>query len=126
VTDQQDLFEQLCYFGTMTTDETGDRRIVRHTIAGQCLKDDIGVATPFNLSTRGNTFGIGKQDDLQQYRGIIRRSTHIVVLIVGIKYRQVESFIDQMMDRMFEGARLQLVLVVNHHHRALVIVELWL
>jgi len=39
-----------------------------------------------------------------------------------MKDRQVQLVLDQIVDRVFEGARLKLVLIVNHDHRVLVVV----
>ena len=39
---------------------------MRDGIAGQCFKDDVGLAAPLDLAAGGDAFGVGEQYDLQQ------------------------------------------------------------
>lgn len=59
----------------MITDELGQGGEVRHGIAGQRFKDDVGLVTPLNLATRSDAFRIGKQDDLEKYGRIVGRAS---------------------------------------------------
>jgi|24_taG_2_1085349.scaffolds.fasta_scaffold00052_10 hypothetical protein len=52
---------------------------------------------------------------------IVSQPAGVFVAVLGVKYRQVQLALDQIMHRRFKGARLKLFLVVDHDHGALVV-----
>jgi hypothetical protein len=120
---QQYLLEQLFYLIGVLADKLGQGGEVRDGIAGQRLEDDVGLAASLDLAAGGDAFRVSKQNDLQQNGRIVGQSTGVVVALLGVKHRQIQLVLNQVMNGVFEGARLELFLVVDDHHRILVVVD---
>ena len=60
-----------------------------------------------------DALAVGEQDDLEQHGGRIGGSAGGVVIEPGIEAGQVELVIDEVIERVFEGAGKQLPLQVN-------------
>ena len=58
---------------------------MRYAVAGEGFEDDVGFAGPLDLSTGGDAFGVGVEDDLEQYGGVIGGTTAVVVGIAGVE-----------------------------------------
>ena len=106
----------------MLADKLGQGGEVRDGIARQRFEDDVGLAAPLDLTAGGDAFRVSKQNDLQQNGRIVGQSAGVVVALLGVKHRQIQLVLNQVMNGVFEGARLELFLVVNDHHRILVVV----
>ena len=106
----------------MLADKLGQGGEVRNGIAGQCFKDDVGLATPLDLKAGGDAFGVGEQYDLQQNGRIVGQAAGVVIAVFRVKNRQVQLVFDQVVNRVFEGAGLELLSVVDDDHRILVVV----
>lgn len=119
---QQHLLKELFNLIGMAADELRQGGEMRDGIAGQRLEDDVGFTAPLHLAAGGDALGIGEQDDLQQYGRVIGQSARIVVAVLGMENRQVQLVFDQVVDGVLERTGLKLVLVVDHHHGALVMV----
>lgn len=117
---QQYLLEQVLNLVGVAADELGQRGEVRNGIAGQRLEGDVGLAAPLHLTAGLDALGVGEQDDLQQDGWIVGQSAGIFVAVLGVEDRQVQLVLDQVVHRVFKGAGLELVLVVDHDHGILV------
>jgi hypothetical protein len=116
------LFKQLFNFNSLLNDKLGQDGEVRNVIAGQRFKDDVGLAAPLDLSAGGDALGVSKQDDLQENSGIVGSAAGVVVAVLGVKHRQVQLVLNQVMNGVFKGTGLELFLVVDDHHRILIVV----
>jgi delta 1-pyrroline-5-carboxylate dehydrogenase len=65
---------------------------------------------------------VSKQNDLQQNGGIVGQATGFVVAVLGMKHRQIQLVLNQVMDGVLESAGLELLSVVDDNHRVLVVV----
>ena len=85
---QQYLLEQLFNFIGVKADKFGQGGEVRHSIAGQRLKDDVGLAAPLDLAAGGDAFGVSEQDDLQENSGlelfVVVDDHHRILIVVAV------------------------------------------
>src|SRR5690554_6997179 len=91
----------------MTADELGQGREMWNRVAGQRFENNAGLAAPLDLPTGGDTAGIGKQNNGQQNSRIVGPTACVLVTITGIKNRQIELVLNQIVHGMFEGAGLR-------------------
>ncbi len=63
-----------------------------------------------------------EQDDLQKSGWIVGHAAGVVVAVLGMKHRQIQLVLNQIMNGVFEGARLELLLGIDHDHRILGVV----
>ncbi len=122
VAHQQHLLEQLFDFIRVTADELGQGGEMWNRIAGQGLEDDVGLAAPLHLAAGGDALGISEQDDLQENGRIVGQPTGVFIAVLGMKHRQVQLVLDQVVHRVFKGAGLELFLVIDDDHGILVVV----
>jgi hypothetical protein len=83
---------------------------MRSAVRRQGHEDDVFLTAFGNFSTGGDSSGIGKKDDLQQDAGIVGRCTGFIVLKTAIENRQIKFIVDQVVERILEGAFLDLLL----------------
>src|SRR5690554_7928898 len=122
VTDQQHLLEQCLNLISMAADELGQGCEMGNRVAGQRFEDDIGLAAPLDLPAGGDTAGIGKQNNGQQDSRIVGPTACVLVAITGIKNRQIELVLNQVVHGMFEGAGLKLLFIIHHENSVLIVV----
>ena len=106
----------------VATDKAGNARKVRHRIAGQSLEDNIVLTLPLNLATGGDALRVSKQNNLEQYGGVIGLATAAIVVVLVVESRQVNMVINEVMQREFEGAGLDLLFEIDHNHRILIVI----
>jgi hypothetical protein len=119
---QQYLFKQFFNLIGVLADELGQGGEMRDGIAGQRFEDDVGLAAPLDLSAGGDALGLSEQDDLQENSGIVGSAAGVVVAVLGMKNRQIKLVLNQVMNGVFKGTGLELFLVVDDHHRILIVV----
>ena len=92
-----------------TRNKLCDRREVRSTIRRHRHEQHLLLAHSCDLSTARNSTRIRQQYDLEQYRWIVRRATHLIVRVAVVENTQIELVLDQVTQRMFERARKDLL-----------------
>jgi hypothetical protein len=122
MTHQEHSFKDRFNLLGVTADETGDGGEVRHGVAGLRFENDIALAAPFNLAAGGNALRVREQNDLEQNCRVIGGATVVVVAVFGVKDRQIEFLYNQVIQCVFKGAWLNLILEVHDHHGVLVVV----
>jgi len=96
-------------------------------VTRQGFENNIVLAAPFNFPAGSYAFRIREQNDLQQYRRVIRRPAAfaLIVAVVGIENGKIELVGDQIMQRVFESAWLQLFCEIDNNHGGLVVVVMF-
>ena len=105
---QQYLFEQFFNLIGVLADELGQGGEVRDGIAGQRFEDDVGLAAPLDLAAGSDALGVSKQNYFQQNGRIVGQATSVVVAVLGMKNRQIQLVLNQVMNGVFKGTGLEL------------------
>ena len=58
---------------------------MRYAVAGQGFEDYVGFTGPLDLPAGGDAFGVGVEDDLEQYGGVIGGTAAVVVGIASVE-----------------------------------------
>lgn len=74
----------------MIADKGCNRGPVWDSLVGQHHKRDVVGTTPLNFMTRGYTFVISKQNDLEQNRRIVSRTASFIVGIDLIEVGKID------------------------------------
>lgn len=86
---------------------------MRGGIAAQGDEGDVFPAQPLDAPAADDTPGVGTEDDLEQHPGRVGRRAVLVVAVTGGKAAEVDFMFDQMMHRMLETARQQLLCQIH-------------
>jgi hypothetical protein len=113
VADEQDLLEQRRDLGAQGADEGGKAREVRGAVAAERNEGDLFAAGAFDLARADDAPRIGEKHDLEQHGRRVGGGTGEVVLVAGVEPAQVQFVIDQVVQRVFEGAGKQLPLQID-------------
>ena len=82
-------------------------------IAGDGDEHDVVAAGGFDLAAADKAAAVGEQDDLEQDGGVVGGRAFGVVLVAGVEGGEVELVIDQVAQRIFEAAGLDLPVEVD-------------
>ena len=105
VADQQHFQKQWRNFLGHGRDEIGNGREVGLAIGRQRHEHHILMAAALDLAARSDAARIGEQDDLEQNGRMPGWRTACIVMVTIIEDRQIEFVVDEMVERMLERAR---------------------
>ena len=88
--------------------ETGDCREVRARIPAQGNERHLLATRAFDRPAAHDPARVGEEHHLQEHRGRIRRGSGLVVPESRVEVRQIDLVIEQVIQRVFEGAGQQL------------------
>jgi hypothetical protein len=91
------------------THEVGDGREVRRGVAAERDEGDMLAARLFDPATADQPARIGEEHDLQEQGGRIRWSPGLIISKARIERREIDRAVEQVVEGMFEGARMQLL-----------------
>ena len=94
-------------------------------ITGEGHEDNVFPAALFYFPAGGDTPGVGIEDDLEKNGGIIGGGAGIVIGVAGIKYGEIKLMVDQVVQRVFEGAGEDLLVKGDGKELALTVVVLF-
>ena len=103
-------------------DEIRDGGEVGLRVGGQCHEDDIFPAALLDLPAGGDAPGVGIKNNLEQDRGIVSWCAHLVVLIPEVEGGKVYFVVDEIVERVFKGARKDLFVEADGNEFALGVV----
>ena len=93
--------------------EGGDGGEVRRAVAGEGDEGDVLAAGAFDVAAADDALAVGEQHDLEQHGRRVGGGAGVVVVVAGVEAGQVELVIDQVVQRVFEGAGEQLPLQID-------------
>jgi len=93
--------------------EVSEGREVRAAGTTQGNEGHVFATGAFDPTAADNALRVGKEHHLQEHRGPIRRGARLIVSKARIKARQIDRVIEQVVQRMLEGARQQLALKIH-------------
>ena len=125
VTDEEDFEKELDDLLIKGRDEVGNGGEVGGGIAGEGHEDDVLPTALLYLPAGGDAPGVGIEDDLEQDGGIIGGGAGIVIAVAGIEDGEVEFVIDQVVQRVLEGAGEDLLVKGDGNELALAVVVLF-
>ena len=99
--------------------EVRQRREMRLLIARQRNEHHVLHTRPRHRARRGDAARVGEQHYLEQYRRIVGRRASAVVLEACSKTIEVNLVVDQVAQRVLEGARQQLPAIRHRDHLGL-------
>jgi hypothetical protein len=108
VADEQDFLEQRPDLGAQGADEGGEGGEVRGAVAGERDEGDVVAAGALDVAAADDAPAVGEEDDLEQHGRRVGGCAGEVVLVAGVEAGQVELVIDEVVQRVFEGAGQQL------------------
>jgi hypothetical protein len=85
-------------------DEGGDGGEVWRAVAAQGDEGDVFPAGTFYSPAADEALAIGEQDDFEQHPRWVGSGTSEIVLVAGVEAGEVQFVVDQVVERMFEGA----------------------
>ena len=104
VTDGEDRREHVGDVVVQRADELRDRGEMGRAVAAERDEGHVLLTGPFDAATADDALRIREQHDPQQHRGRIRRGPGRVVPEAGVEMRQVDRVVEQMVERVLEGA----------------------
>jgi hypothetical protein len=113
VADGQDFLEQPRRLGTQGGDEGGDGGEMRLAVAGEGDEGDVFPAGPLDAPRTDDPLAVGEEDDLEQHGRRVGSGAGGIIAIPPVEGRQVQFVVDEVVQRMLEGARQQLPFKVH-------------
>jgi len=96
-----------------TRDKAGDGGEVRGAVAREGDEGDMFAAGALDAARADDALAVGEEDDLEQHSRWVGGRAGEIVAVAGIKAGEVESAVDQMMQRVLERAGQQLPLEID-------------
>ena len=113
IADQQHLLEHLTNQLTQAGDERGDGGEVRAAVAAQSDEGDVLAARTLDAAAGDDAARVGQQHDLQEHGRRVGTRTDLVVVKARVERAQVDLAVEQVVQRVLEGAGQQLRLEID-------------
>ncbi len=110
---QQDIAEQCDDLVLERTDEARDGGEMRPRIRRQRHEHHVAPAGLGELPTRDQPLGVAIEHDLEEHLRIIGQPPGLIILIPMLEHRQVEMLFDDLVERMLERPRHDLIGIGN-------------
>jgi hypothetical protein len=103
-------------------DELSKGAVIRGIAIRQGNEKDVLLAGAFDLAGTDHPFGVGQQNDLEQDLGMDGGCAGVVVVVACVKHRQIDMFLHQLADGVFQRTWHKLVLQGNWEHDQLIFI----
>jgi hypothetical protein len=108
VADEQDFLKQRPDLGAEGADEGGEGGEVRGAVARECNEGDLFAAGALDVAAADDSATVGEQNDFQQHGRRVGAGAGEIILVAGVEAGQIQFVIDQVVQGVFEGVRMQL------------------
>jgi hypothetical protein len=111
--DKKDLGEDIGDLVLQLPDESGHGGEVRGAVSRERDEGDAGAAGFFDPAAADNAAGVGKNNQLEQHRRRVGRRPGFIVAIARVQAGQIQFVLEQVVERVLEGAGQQLAGAVD-------------
>jgi hypothetical protein len=113
VADEQHFLEQRFDLGAEGADEPGEGGEVRGGIAAEGDEGHLLAAGTLDVAAADDAPAVGEEHDLEQHGRRVGGCAGEIILVAGVEPGQVELVIDEVVQRVFEGAGQELPFEIN-------------